>query len=67
MKLGDLVKICPEYSDPDVIGLGIIVDTAEGELYLKTGVVKFLVLFPDGLFPMYSYEIELVNECQEGT
>lgn len=63
MKPGDLVVCRPEYTEASVPPVGVILE--EANLKWHAEVVRFNVLFPEGIFPMYSYEIELLAPAPE--
>lgn len=60
MKPGDLVKPRPEYAVVFPIPVGIIIE--EAGPYPQFETTLFNVLFSQGIFPMYSYEMEAVPD-----
>ena len=60
MKPGDLVKPRPEYTVVFPIPVGIIIE--EAGPYPQFETTLFNVLFPQGVFPMYSFEMEAVPD-----
>jgi hypothetical protein len=61
MKPGDLVRAKPEYCEPDAPLVGMIVEVADHPLFPRNEFHRCLVLFPSGVFPMYTYEIEVIE------
>ena len=60
MKPGDLVRPLAGYTEIFPIPCGIIIE--ESNLAVGFEVTRFNVLFPQGVFPMFSYEMELVQD-----
>ena len=60
MKIGDLVKPRPEYTVVFPIPVGIIIEEINRIPQLET--TLFNVLFPQGIFRMYSFEMEAVPD-----
>ena len=67
MKPGDLVRPIPGYSEMRDPPYGIIIERADhidsqSNLGRYMNASRFTVLFPQGLFPMYDFEMELIDE-----
>ena len=67
MKPGDLVIPLPGYSAMRDPPCGIIIKRedlidSQSNFDRYRSASRFIVLFPQGLFPMYSFEMEIVNE-----
>jgi hypothetical protein len=60
MKIGDLVKPRPEYTVVFPIPVGIIIEEINRIPQLET--TLFNVLLPQGIFRMYSFEMEAVPD-----
>ena len=60
MKPGDLVKPRPECTEIRPIPIGIIIE--EARAHPQFAITRFNVFFPQGIFPMYSYEMEIVPD-----
>ena len=66
MKPGDLVKPRPGCTMVFPIPVGIIIE--EAGPYPQFETTLFNVLFPQGVFPMYSFEMEAVPDpCKPAT
>lgn len=59
MKPGDLVICLPEYTESKERVVGMIL--RENDLLWHASTVRYDVLFPEGVFPMYDYEMEALE------
>lgn len=58
MKPGDLIAVRPEYTEsPSAVGM--ILGTNDLKWHAQT--VRYNVLFPEGVFTMYDYEMQLLD------
>lgn len=66
MKPGDLVVPLPGYTEMKNPPAGIILERASLDNPINRGghslTGRFLVLFPQGIFPMYDFEMEVISE-----
>ena len=67
MKPGDLVRPLPGYSEMRNPPCGIIIEGADlidsqSNLGRYMHASRFIVLFPQGQFPMYDFEMEIIDE-----
>lgn len=65
MKPGDLVRPLPGYSESRNPPYGVIIEIKDlhGSICGNRALARFNVLFPEGVFPMYDFEMEIVNEA----
>lgn len=63
MKPGDLVCPLTKYSESRTPPCGIIIETADlyADQYGNRTASRFNVLFSEGIFPMYDFEMELID------
>lgn len=66
MKPGDLVRPLPGYSESRNPPCGLIIEIANisADRYGNQTTTRFNVMFPEGIFPMYDFEMEIVNEAR---
>jgi hypothetical protein len=66
MNPGDLIIPLPEYTESRRPPMGIIIreENLSDAVQNFAGVNRYIVLFPEGLSPMYDFEMELV--CESG-
>jgi hypothetical protein len=67
MKPGDLVRPLPGYTEMRDPHCGIIVERADlidsqSNLDRYRSASRFIVMFPQGQFPMYNFEMEVIDE-----
>lgn len=67
MKPGDLVRLFPGYSEMRDPPCGIIIERADlidsrSNLGRYMNASRFIVLFLQGQFPMYDFEMEVIDE-----
>lgn len=64
MKPGDLVHPLPGYSESRDPPCGVIIEIVDlyGSMYGNRTSTRFNVLFPEGIFPMYDFEMEMISE-----
>lgn len=66
MKPGDLIRCLPEYTESETPVVGMILGTNDlnlgtNDLKWHARTIKYDVLFPGGVFPMYDYEMQLLD------
>jgi hypothetical protein len=65
MRPGDLVRPFTEYSESRRPPCGVIIEIANlsADRYGNRTATRFNVLFPEGIFPMYDFEMEVISEA----
>jgi hypothetical protein len=58
MKPGDLIVVRPGYTESQS-AVGMILRKSDLKWHART--IRYDVLFPEGVFPMYDYEMQLLD------